>query len=147
MQPRPARPSDHAGIVELLEASGLPTADLATGHVRFLVADKDSRLRGVVGIEPFGQAGLLRSLAVRPDQQRSGLGSQLIAAAEAAARDAGMRQLVLLTQTAAPLFARHGYRAIERDTVPAAVAASAEFRSLCPASATCMSKRLEGNAT
>jgi len=49
---------------------------------------------------------------------------------------------VLLTQAARRFFERQGYRAIERQSVPQAVQASEEFRSLCPTSATCMAKTL-----
>jgi amino-acid N-acetyltransferase len=50
--------------------------------------------------------------------------------------------LVLLTQTAEPFFARLGYSVVDRVYVPDEVKASAEFRSLCPAAATCMTKSL-----
>ena len=50
---------------------------------------------------------------------------------------------MLLTTTAASFFAKRGYRPLARDEAPAAVRATAEFRSICPASATCMGKSLE----
>jgi amino-acid N-acetyltransferase len=49
---------------------------------------------------------------------------------------------VLLTQTAEVFFANRGYRRIGRADAPQAVQASAEFRSLCPASAVAMSRVL-----
>jgi N-acetylglutamate synthase-like GNAT family acetyltransferase len=49
---------------------------------------------------------------------------------------------VLLTETAETFFRRLGYTVIERDQAPSAVASSAEFRTLCPATAVCMTKRL-----
>jgi amino-acid N-acetyltransferase len=57
-------------------------------------------------------------------------------------RQAGIRRLVLLTETAASFFERLGYAVIDRQSVGAAVKESAEFRSLCPASAVCMTKSL-----
>ena len=54
----------------------------------------------------------------------------------------GMDQLVLLTQTAEPFFATRGYAVIAREAAPAAVRRSAEFRSICPASAICMTRQL-----
>jgi hypothetical protein len=58
------------------------------------------------------------------------------------ARAADVTELILLTQTAKPFFARQNYRTIERESVPPAMLASEEFRSLCPESATCMAKTL-----
>ena len=88
------------------------------------------------------RSSLLRSLAVRDGERGRGIGEQLVGAIEARAAMLGLQQLVLLTETAAPFFARRGYVAITRDLAPPAVQHSAEFRSICPASATCMIKSL-----
>ena len=61
----PATPSDMAAIKALLDASGLPTADLgATAWTGFLVLRQNGGVRGVVGLETSGPVGLLRSLAI-----------------------------------------------------------------------------------
>lgn len=143
---RNATRDDHAAIRGLLQDSRLPVADLDASAIDFIVAvdaDALAGVVGVVGVESFGDVGLLRSLAVRIDQRGLGIGDRLVAAIEARAATQGLRRLVLLTETAAPFFARRGYAAIARDQAPAAVHASAEFRALCPASATCMIKSLE----
>jgi len=44
-------------------------------------------------------------------------------------------------------FEHQGYGAIERQSVPQAVQQAEEFRSLCPTSATCMSKTLAKSIT
>jgi amino-acid N-acetyltransferase len=49
---------------------------------------------------------------------------------------------VLLTETAKTFFEREGYSVIDRASAPEPVRTSAEFRTLCPQSATCLSKRL-----
>jgi amino-acid N-acetyltransferase len=54
----------------------------------------------------------------------------------------GVEQLVLLTEAAEQFFHAIGYEAIDRSSVPEAIKQSAEFRSLCPASAVCMTKYL-----
>ena len=142
MRIAPAEADDLEIIRGLLAANHLPTDDLASSTIGFIVARDDRAIDGVVGIERFGDVGLLRSLAVRESARGGGLGTRLVASLEAHATAEGLRELVLLTQTAAPLFARLGYGVIARDAAPGAVRRSAEFRSLCPASATCMSKRL-----
>src|SRR3546814_5225514 len=64
----------------------------------------------------------------------------ILTAVERAAADEGATSLYLLTTTAEPFFRRHGYETAERTDVPAVIAQSAEFRSLCPASAALLYK-------
>lgn len=139
---RRAASADLADIRALLVDARLPVEDLSNAAIAFFVSVNGNRLEGVVGLELFGDAGLLRSLAVQPDTRGTGLGQRLVEAAEAHARHTGVARLVLLTQTAAPFFAKRGYAVIERHAAPASVQGSAEFRSICPASAVCMSKSL-----
>ncbi|UWX04560.1 GNAT family N-acetyltransferase [Pseudoxanthomonas sp. NC8] len=140
---RPGTADDQAAIRSLLQDSRLPVDDIDAAAVGFTVATEAAALAGVVGLERFGSAGLLRSLAVRDGQRGRGVGGQLVDAVETQAIAPGLRHLVLLTTTAAQFFSRRGYVAIARDQAPAAVQRSAEFRSLCPASATCMIKSLQ----
>ena len=140
---RPARHGDFAAIRVLLSAAGLPTEDLDTATaLRLWVATDGPLIAGAIGLESYGTAGLLRSLIVAPSHRKHGLGSALIEAVEREARADGAKLLVLLTQTAEPFFGRLGYQATERGRVPAEIKRSAEFASLCPASAVCMTKSL-----
>jgi amino-acid N-acetyltransferase len=50
-----------------------------------------------------------------------------------------------LTETAENFFRGLGYEAIDRRYVPEEIQQSAEFRSLCPASAVCMTKSLSAS--
>jgi amino-acid N-acetyltransferase len=127
-------------IETLLHSGALPTADLASAKPRFLVAFEGDSLIGVAGLEGFGEVALVRSVAVAPSHRGRGIGQALVRELERAARSQGATQLILLTETAERFFEREGYRVIERATAPAAVQASAEFRSLCPQSAICMAK-------
>lgn len=126
----------------MLRHADLPTEDLADAPVRFMLEERDGELAGIIGLQVFNDAGLLRSLAVRPASQGQGVGAALVAALETDARSQGITLLVLLTQTAEPFFARQGYSPIRRDATPLAMQQSAEFLSLCPASAICMAKLL-----
>lgn len=137
---RSATEADLPAIQALLSSASLPCADLTSSRIDFLVANNGTRIVGVIGVEPMQPAGLLRSLAVSPELRGSGLGKQLVAALEAHAALQGITGLTLLTETAAPFFTQLGYAPLARDHVVAAIAATAEFRSLCPASAACLHK-------
>lgn len=133
-------------ILALLTQSSLPTDDLADAVATFLIDERDGALAGVIGLQRFGQAGLLRSLAVAPAHQGQGIARRLVAALETEARQQDIDALYLLTQTAERFFTLQAFEALPREQAPAALQASAEFRSLCPASAACMRKRLSAVA-
>lgn len=145
---RPATELRLPEIGSVLQESGLPTSDLADARPQFWTAhesgDAAAAVAGVVGLETFGRAGLLRSLAVRADHRGDGLGGQLVEHLEAYARREGIEELVLLTNTAEAFFAARGYVQTPRGDLPVAVLVSSEFKSVCPASATAMHKRLNG---
>ena len=140
---RRATPAQLPGIRRALEAAGLPFSDLTPAKLEyFLTEQAGDAITHSAGLELFGDVGLVRSLVVVDDRRRAGQGGRLLATLEIHAREQSVRALYLLTTTAAPFVARHGYAAIRRDHAPAALQATAEFAALCPASAICMTKTL-----
>ena len=136
--------ADALSYVEaLLEREDLPARDVRSSPAAFYVAeDADGDRVGVGGVERYGTAGLLRSVVVAPSVRGDGYGTALCDALEARTREDGVETLYLLTTTAAGFFAGRGYAAVDRDDAPAAIRSTTEFEDLCPASATCMRKRL-----
>lgn len=141
---RTARRDDLPGVIALLKACGLPIDDLgAVSLEQFeLAVDAQGRIAGLAGFDRAGSDALLRSLVVAPNWRGRGLGDALVVRRETAARRAGVSRFFLLTTSAADYFRRLGYRDVARADVAPAIAAHAQFRSLCPASATCLGKRL-----
>ena len=137
-----ATDADLGAIRALLAECRLPTSDLEKSRPRFIVAREDAEIVGVGALELFGSTGLLRSVAVRARLRGMGLGKALVERLERDARAAHVSELVLLTETAKTFFENRGYQAIDRNSVPGSVQDSEEFRSLCPQSASCLSKRL-----
>jgi amino-acid N-acetyltransferase len=139
---RAATATDLEAVRELLERSDLPTGDLRTAQPQFVIALRGDRIIGAGALEHFGTAALLRSIAVEFECRGSGVGCRIVNELERLALAAGVTELVLLTLSARDFFARLGYEPRDRAQVPVAVLESAEFRSLCPASAVCMAKSL-----
>ena len=139
---RVATDRDIPAITALLQSAGLPVSDLADAKPLFVVAFVDDSLVGVAGIERLGEAALVRSVAVAPAHRGRGVAHALVQQIEQHARQYGAKQAILLTQSAQSFFLREGYNVLERHDAPVAVQESAEFRSLCPLSAVCMSKHL-----
>lgn len=134
--------ADLSAIRALLVRAGLPTSDLVSAQPEFLAIRDGDALVAAGALQRFGASALLRSVVVSSRRRGTGLGGSIVLALENAARDARIERLILLTQTAAAFFARHGYEVIERSEAPADIQGAEEFRSLCPSSATCMAKRL-----
>lgn len=147
---RPGARGDAAAVEALLIEQLLPTAGVAemfaVDPTQFLLAEDGDEVIAVVGIEVCSEHALLRSVAVRSDWQRRGLGHALVARAvahaEGHAEGRGIAALYLLTMTAEHYFPRFGFTRITRDEVPAAIASTVEFTSACPASAVTMRKTL-----
>ena len=137
-----ARPADLPAVEALLSACGLPLDGTADAFANGVVAREGGALIGAAAVEPYGAAGLLRSVAVAAAHRGTGLGHALVAAAEALARDDGIRDLYLLTETATGWFPRLGYATVPREEAAAAVGASVEFTTACDLTAVAMRKSL-----
>jgi len=135
---RSAAASDLPAVLALLEQAGLPSAGVAEHLERFWVLEVDGQVAGAVGLELYGDSGLLRSLVVRPDLRGQRQGHNLYFHVVNQAMGLSLIELILLTTTAQDFFAKLGFEVIERDQVPASMRASSEFSGACPDSAVCM---------
>lgn len=137
-----ATASDTAAVEQLLAAAGLPLEGAAEALSTGVVARDGKAVVGAAAVEPFGAAGLLRSVVVAEPLRGTGLGRQLVAAAEDLARERGIRELYLLTETASGWFPRLGYGVVPREEARAAVGDSIEFTMVCATSGVPMRRTL-----
>lgn len=137
-----ASPSDLPAVGTLLAEAGLPLDGVASAFETGVVAREGGAIVGGAAVERYGEAGLLRSVVVVPERRGTGLGHELVAAAERLARDEGVAALYLLTETAIDWFPRLGYVVIPRDEAAAAVGSSVEFTTACAVSAVAMRRDL-----
>ena len=119
-------------MLDLLDRSKLPRAGVADHIGSVIVAREGTRIIGCVGLEIYGGAGLLRSVAVDIAHRGLGLGIQLTETALELAKQRGVRTLYLLTETASDFFLRFGFQRITRAEVDPALKGSAEFTGACP---------------
>ena len=143
--PAPEAPTaaDLPVVVALLEAARLPTAGVADHFPHaYAVIRPRAGVIAVAGLERYGDAGLLRSVAVEVGARGRGLGRALVHDRIEAGRRSGLAAIYLLTTTAPEFFRALGFSNIDRSLAPDSVRAAPEFRTICPASATCLTLRL-----
>lgn len=135
-------PEPTPDLIAVLEAAGLPTDDLQEPGRRFYRFEDDAGLIGYGGLEQIGHDALIRSMVVVDARRGGGLGAEVLSWLEASAAEQKATALYLLTTTATSFFQRQGYVVLPRSAAPAAIAASRQFNTLCPASAAFMFKEL-----
>ncbi|MGP3696063.1 arsenic resistance N-acetyltransferase ArsN2 [Rhodobacter sp. NSM] len=128
-------------LIAALTAAGLPVDDLTEPGRGFFAYRSGDRTAGFGGIERHGAHVLLRSIVVPEGRRGEGLGRAILAHLMTEA--AGSAAVWLLTTTAAPFFARHGFRAVSRAEAPAEILATRQAAAICPASAVLMTRRPE----
>ena len=129
---------DLPAVLSLLDENGLPRDGLDEHLQTVLVAREGREILGSAALELYGEAALLRSVAVRLDLQGRGLGRRLTLEVLDLARKRGVARVYLLTETADGFFLRFGFRPIPRSLVPEGVKRSVEFVSACPEGARAM---------
>jgi amino-acid N-acetyltransferase len=137
-----AQADDLGAVLELLDRSELPRDGLAEHFEIALVARDGARVVGSAAVERYGDAGLLRSVAVDSAYRGQGLGARLVGAVLDQARQHGLQTIYLLTTSAPDYFPRFGFAPISRSEVAPAVQQSVEFSGACPASALVMRAEL-----
>lgn len=137
-----ALPADVPAVEQLLSAAGLPLEGAAAALSAGVVAREGDAVVAAAAIERYGTAALLRSVVVAPGLRGTGLGREIVAAAERLARDEGIHDLYLITETAADWFPRLGYAPVARAEAAAAVGESIEFTTVCRDTGVPMRRRL-----
>lgn len=136
----PARLSEATGA---LAAAGLPTIDLDDERMTFYELTDGRGALACAALERAGEDALLRSVLRMAGRRSAGIGTDLVKRVADRAAGEGVARIWLLTETAAPFFAKLGFAEVTRASAPQAMRETSEFRSVCPASATCMMLALE----
>ena len=134
---------DRALVMDLLQKAGLPVSDIDLQKQLFIKALCENKAVGIGALEIVENYGLIRSVVVQDIYRGKGAGIQIINALIAEARERGLKQLFLLTETAEQFFSKLDFRKVERNTAPKSIAELPEFTSICPSSAVCMSYELK----
>lgn len=136
------RTADLAQLENLLRRNNLPAQDCAEQALNFCGIFDDDDLIAAGGLEPAANDALLRSVVVLEQYRGLGLAKSIIEYLIRRANSEGRESIYLLTETAGAYFENLGFKQIDRIEVPAAVASTRQFASLCPDTASCLKMTL-----
>jgi len=131
-------------IYRLLEAADLPNEDIDEIEITFWGVLQEERVIAVIGLQIFGDAGLMRSLAVDANHRNQSWAEDLIKELLKHCQILHLETVYLLTTTAKKYFHHRGFMEISRDHLPAEIKKSTVYEDLCPQDATAMYMPLIG---
>ena len=129
---------ERSELKQLLSANQLCFNDMNDQGVQlFGVQFKDKNI-GYFGYEAFADVALFRSMVVVAEARNKGYGSLIWQLAKLKLTAAGINDVYLLTNTAAPFFSKQGFKQVARTSAPKSILATNEFKEFCPADSVCM---------
>jgi N-acetylglutamate synthase-like GNAT family acetyltransferase len=137
---RPIR-ADNPALAKALTEARLPTDDLGEAGRSFFRIELSGQLLGYGGFELYGRDALLRSIVVPAANRGQGHGRAVAEAMLREIRNAGGRQVYLLTTTASGFFEHLGFVRIDRADAPASILTTRQAASIC-ASADLLAKAI-----
>jgi amino-acid N-acetyltransferase len=121
---RKARPQEIEEVRALIVAESMPAIELERWIEEFWVLDNGGTLAGCAGVEQYGEAAVLRSVAVAESLRGTGQGVRLVQHCLDYAKANGAKRVYLFTMTASGFFPRFGFEPCSlEDFEPAARAA------------------------
>jgi N-acetylglutamate synthase-like GNAT family acetyltransferase len=125
---RPAHSFDDQLIIDLLKESESSPTDLKHYLEDCVLAFDGTELIGVIGAEIHEGGAVLRSLAVKDEHRKAGLGTQLIAQGVEYCRVRGAEQIFIVVEDE-KLGKKAGFETIEKSAVPKKVQSSSVFQN------------------
>jgi amino-acid N-acetyltransferase len=143
---RVATDADQVEVIRVLQFADRPLAGAPNPHTDFYVAEYSGHVVGAVGLEVHGAHALLRSVAVDPALQGTGVGAALITGILQHAVARGAAMVYVLTWSAEFYFHRFGFSRIGQDDVDESIRRSMDFTVASPAAAVVMRRELARRA-
>lgn len=102
----------------LLREYKLPYEDIDEHFTHFILARKEEKIVGAIGLEIYGNIGLLRSFVVDKALRNKKIGDTLILSLFNYSFEQGIKTLYLLTITAEKYFLKYEFQVENKDNLP-----------------------------
>jgi len=130
--------TDWNEIRNLLTANRQPVQGALNHLSNFMVATENGRIVGALGLEIYGDIGLLRSLVVASNMRGRSIAKRLIKRMIERCKSKQLSALYLLTGNADALFVRYGFEKMPRADMPTKLYVSMELQGPSSAASTGM---------
>ena len=137
-----ASPTDWNEIRNLLTANRLPAQGAVNHLTNFLVATENGRVIGTIGMEQYGDIGLVRSLVVASPMRGRSIGKRLVKQLIERARVKQVSMLYLLSGPADRIYTRFGFESMARADLPTRLYTSTELQDPSSTASTAMRRKL-----
>ena len=128
IQFQPASPTDWNEIRNLLTANRLPVQGALNHLMHFVVATENGRVVGTIGMEVYGDIGLIRSLVVASNMRGKSVAKRLLLSLIERARAKQIGALYLLSGPIDGLFFDNGFEKMARADMPTKLYVSSELQ-------------------
>lgn len=125
---RKARADEIEAVRALIVGEQMPAIELERWIEEFWVLDDGGELVGCAGVELYGPAAVLRSVAITPSLRGTGKGIRLVQHCLDYAREGGAKRCYLFTMTAENFFPKFGFERCTLDDFEPAVLESWQYR-------------------
>ena len=119
-------------LKHLLSSNQLCFNDIGEHGVHLFGVNLRDEHVGFFGYELFDNLALFRSMVVVPEARNKGYGTLIWQQANKKLVAEGVKEVYLLTSTAAPFFSKQGFTEVPRASAPEAISATTEFKEFCP---------------
>lgn len=128
---------------DLLKSDQLCFNDINEDGVHLFNVKFNEEVIGYFGFELFTDQALFRSMVVVPGARGKGYGKLIWQQAKLRLTEIAVKDVYLLTNSAAAFFSKQGFIEIKRDSVPTTIAGTTEFKEFCPSDSICMKFNLK----
>ncbi len=125
----------------LLRDYKLPYEDIDIHFMNYILAKKEDKIIGAIGLEIYGNLALLRSFVVEESSRNKKIGNKLLLSLLNKSIDKNIETIYLLTTTAEKYFFKNGFKIENRENLPEEIKQTKEFSCICPCSAVAMSNK------
>jgi amino-acid N-acetyltransferase len=125
---RKARADEIEAVRAVIVADQMPVIELERWIEEFWVLEDDGELVGCAGVEGYGEAAILRSVAITPSLRGTGQGVRLVQHCLDCAREGGAKRCYLFTMTAENFFPKFGLERCTLDDFEPAVRGAWQYR-------------------
>ena len=134
---RLAKKNDMIIMEQLLEKASLNKEGLAEHFDNFLVVEdlrsQPPHIVGMVGLEIYGEKGILRSLVLRSESWNSKVGVELLALILSYGWRKGLKEVYLMTRSSQAFFEYWGFVEMDWSELPDVLRQSSQFQEYDPA--------------